>query len=80
MRLPNYGRESTGQSPSSFFNHLLHPRVCEREVRHDVIRAESEREAREIMDGDPAVRGGVFRAHLFPYQPMLMGNWEGEEG
>lgn len=27
------------------------------------------------MDGDPAVAGGVFRATLFPFQPMLMGTW-----
>lgn len=45
-----------------------------------VIRADSERDAREIMDDDPAVRGGICRAHLFAYQPMLMGAWEGEEG
>jgi len=27
------------------------------------------------MDADPAVAGGVFRARLFPFQPMLMGEW-----
>jgi len=42
-----------------------------------VIRASSEEEARGIMEGDPAVKGGVFRARLFPYQPMLMGAWPG---
>lgn len=40
-----------------------------------VIRASSEEEARAIMEGDPAVEAGLFRARLFPYQPMLMGEW-----
>lgn len=44
-----------------------------------VVRADSEDEARAMMESDPAVRGGVFRARLFPYQPMLMGDWVGEE-
>ncbi|MDB4950567.1 MAG: YCII-related protein [Gemmatimonadetes bacterium] len=43
-----------------------------------VIRAESEDAARAVMEDDPAVRGGVFRARLFPYQPMLMGAWPPE--
>lgn len=43
-----------------------------------VIRAGSADEARAIMDGDPAVQGGVFRARLYPYQPMLMGEWPPE--
>ncbi|HEX3557406.1 MAG TPA: YciI family protein [Thermoanaerobaculia bacterium] len=43
-----------------------------------VIRADSEAEARAIMEGDPAVQGGLFRARLFPYQPMLMGEWPGD--
>jgi uncharacterized protein YciI len=38
-----------------------------------VIRANSEAEARKIAESDPAVKGGVFRARVFPYQPMLMG-------
>ena len=42
-----------------------------------VIQTSSEEEARAIMDGDPAVKGGVFRARLFPYQPMLIGEWPG---
>jgi|ERR1051325_4545391 uncharacterized protein YciI len=40
-----------------------------------VIRAASEDEARTIMEGDPAVKGGVFRAQLYRFQPMLMGEW-----
>jgi len=40
-----------------------------------VIRAGSEDEARAVMEGDPAVKGGMFRARLFPYQPMLVGEW-----
>lgn len=37
-----------------------------------VFRAKSADEARAIMEGDPAVKGGLFHAKLFPYQPMLM--------
>jgi uncharacterized protein YciI len=40
-----------------------------------VIRAGSEEQARAIMKADPAVHGGVFRARLFRYQPMLVGDW-----
>ena len=40
-----------------------------------VIRAGSEAEARAVMEGDPAVKGGVFRARLFRFQPMLVGDW-----
>jgi uncharacterized protein YciI len=43
-----------------------------------VIRADSATDAHEIMESDPAVRGGVFRARLFPFQPMLMGGWPAE--
>jgi uncharacterized protein YciI len=43
-----------------------------------VIRAESADAARAIMNDDPAVKGGVFRARLFPFQPMLMGDWPPE--
>jgi len=37
-----------------------------------VFRAKSADEARAIMEGDPGVKGGLFRAKLYPYQPMLM--------
>jgi uncharacterized protein YciI len=40
-----------------------------------VIRAESEQQARGIMEADPAVEGGLFRARLFRFQPMLVGEW-----
>ncbi|MGD0919101.1 MAG: YciI family protein [Thermodesulfobacteriota bacterium] len=40
-----------------------------------VIQTRSEEEARAIMEGDPAVKGGLFRARLFPYEPMLIGAW-----
>jgi len=43
-----------------------------------VIRAESEAAARKIMGDDPAVAGGVFSAKLYPFQPMLMGEWPSE--
>lgn len=42
------------------------------------IRAESPEAARSIMEADPAVTGGVFAAKLFPFQPMLMGDWPAE--
>jgi hypothetical protein len=38
-----------------------------------VIRANSETEARKIAESDAAAKGGLFRARVFPYQPMLMG-------
>jgi hypothetical protein len=31
-----------------------------------------------VMEGDPGVREGIFRARLFPYQVMLMGAWPSE--
>jgi uncharacterized protein YciI len=43
-----------------------------------VIRADSEGDARAMMNADPAVRSGIFRARLFPFQPMLMGEWPAE--
>lgn len=38
-----------------------------------VMRANFEAEARKIAESDPAVKGGLFRSRVFPYQPMLMG-------
>jgi uncharacterized protein YciI len=43
-----------------------------------VIRAPSLDTARAIAADDPAVRGGVFRETVYPYQPMLMGEWPPE--
>jgi uncharacterized protein YciI len=37
-----------------------------------VFNAESEEEARRIMENDPAVRQGVMRAELFPYRVALI--------
>lgn len=36
-----------------------------------VFRAEDEAAARRIMEGDPAVAGGVMSAQLFPYRVAL---------
>ncbi|HYE57698.1 MAG TPA: YciI family protein [Rhodothermales bacterium] len=36
-----------------------------------VVEVDTEAEAREVMDGDPAVRGGVMTARLFPYHLAL---------
>jgi uncharacterized protein YciI len=41
-----------------------------------VIRAKSEADARAIMNSDPAVKGGLFRGKLFPFQPMLIASQE----
>ena len=37
-----------------------------------IFNAESEDVARSIVDNDPAVRGGVMRAELFPYRVALI--------
>jgi uncharacterized protein YciI len=37
-----------------------------------IFEAENESAARRIMEDDPAVRGGVMRATLYPYQIALM--------
>jgi uncharacterized protein YciI len=37
-----------------------------------IFRAESEEAARAVMNSDPAVAKGVFRASLFPYKVALM--------
>ena len=33
-----------------------------------VFEAENERDAREVMSNDPAVKGGIMTADLFPYR------------
>ena len=38
-----------------------------------IYRAEDDDAARSIMESDPAVAAGVFRAELFPYSVALMG-------
>ena len=43
-----------------------------------VIRAPSLEEARAFAEKDPAVAGGVFASEVFPFQPMLMGEWPAE--
>jgi uncharacterized protein YciI len=43
-----------------------------------VFRADSEEKARSVMEGDPGVREGIFRARLFPYEVLLMGTWSSE--
>ena len=42
------------------------------------IRAPSIEAARTIVEGDPAVAGGMFTTQLLPFQPMLMGAWPPE--
>jgi uncharacterized protein YciI len=42
------------------------------------VRAPSADAARAIADADPAVAGGVFTAKVYPFQPMLMGDWPAE--
>ena len=38
-----------------------------------VFRAESEDAARQIMNGDPAVKKGVMTAMLYPFRVVLQG-------
>jgi len=38
-----------------------------------IFRAESEDAARQIMNGDPAVRKGVMTATLYPFKVVLRG-------
>jgi len=38
-----------------------------------IFRAASSDEARAVMEADPAVRHGVFRAELYPYAISLVG-------
>jgi uncharacterized protein len=38
-----------------------------------IFRASSPEEAHHVMESDPAVRHGVFRAELFPYSIALVG-------
>ncbi len=43
-----------------------------------VFRADSEGQARDIMNGDPGVSEGIFRSRLYPYQVLLVGPWSRE--
>lgn len=43
-----------------------------------VVRAPSLEAARALAERDPAVAGGVFATEVFPFQPMLMGEWPQE--
>lgn len=45
-----------------------------------VYRAENDAAARTIMEGDPAVAAGVFRARLFPYRVALTGDFASGDG
>ncbi|MBN2460162.1 MAG: hypothetical protein JXB60_01035 [Candidatus Cloacimonetes bacterium] len=38
-----------------------------------IFKAPSEREARWIMESDPAVKSGVMKAELYPYHTALWG-------
>lgn len=40
-----------------------------------IFQAESEGDARAIMENDPAVKNGVMRARLFPFKIALHGQW-----
>ena len=41
-----------------------------------IFQADSEDKARQIVDLDPAVRGGVFVAQVYPYFVALLGDAE----
>ena len=40
-----------------------------------VVHAPTREAAGAIMQADPAVRGGMFRATLHEFEPMLVGEW-----
>jgi uncharacterized protein len=42
-----------------------------------IFHAESEEAARRIMEGDPGVRKGIFKAEVFPFRVVLMENTQG---
>jgi uncharacterized protein YciI len=42
-----------------------------------VIEAENEKEARKIMDSDPAIKKGVMNAELYPFRVSLLRGREG---
>lgn len=43
-----------------------------------IFHAESEEAARRIMEGDPGVRKGVFRAEVFAFRVVLVENTKGQ--
>ena len=43
-----------------------------------IFHADSEEAARRIMEGDPGVRKGVFRAEVFPFRVALMESTKGQ--
>ena len=42
-----------------------------------ILEAASEAEARKLMEGDPAVKGGIMTARLFPYRVALIRDGDG---
>jgi uncharacterized protein YciI len=66
-----YSQRLLGQGAIVFAGRAIEPPIV-------VIRADSRDAAQAMMDADPAVRSGIFRARLFPFQPMLMGEWPAE--
>ena len=43
-----------------------------------IFQAESDEQALEMMNSDPAVRKGIMRAELFPFRIALAGNMQGD--
>ncbi len=43
-----------------------------------IFQAESDDQAREIMNSDPAVQRSIMRAELFPFRIALAGNLQGD--
>ncbi len=41
-----------------------------------IFRARSDESARDIMNGDPAVEGGIMKAELFPFKVAFSGKAE----
>jgi uncharacterized protein YciI len=44
-----------------------------------IFQAESEDQARAIMENDPAVKNGVMQAKLFPFKIALHSQWPEDE-
>jgi uncharacterized protein YciI len=72
-----YSQRLLGQGAIVFAGRAIEP-TSDGAFAIVVIRADSRDAAQAMMDADPAVRSGIFRARLFPFQPMLMGEWPAE--
>ncbi len=66
-----YLQDLTAQSVVVFVGRTLN--TDENAMGLAVFRAESEDAARQIMNGDPAVKKGIMTATLYPFKIVLQG-------